>query len=125
MRAVYAFVAWIVTIAVYLIFLTWALLPEDILHSFGITYYPSKNYAIILPTYSIIFYVFVSLAYLSVNMINTKDPVLITTLRNSNARRAPATFVRCGLKEGIPDIGDIDPLHISYLMAISNFQREN
>ena len=52
-RAVYAFVSWIASISVYVIFLIWTLTPEDILHSLGITYYPNKHYALNLPVYAL------------------------------------------------------------------------
>ena len=52
--AVYAFVSWIASICVYVIFLVWTLTPEEYLHSLGITYYPNKHYAINLPVYALI-----------------------------------------------------------------------
>ena len=53
-RAVYAFVSWIASLAVYVIFLIWIFTPEELLHALGITYYPDKHYAINLPVYTLI-----------------------------------------------------------------------
>lgn len=39
---VYGFVLWISSAVAYIIFLAWAFTPEEVLHSVGITYYPSK-----------------------------------------------------------------------------------
>ena len=52
--AVYAFVSWIASICVYVIFLVWTLTPEEHLHSLGITYYPNKHYSINLPVYALV-----------------------------------------------------------------------
>ena len=52
--AVYAFVSWIASICVYVIFLIWTFTPEEYLHSLGITYYPNKHYAINLPVYALV-----------------------------------------------------------------------
>jgi hypothetical protein len=49
-----AFVAWIASIVVFIVFLLWAFSPKYLLHGIGITYYPSRYYAIALPAYIII-----------------------------------------------------------------------
>ena len=41
-KEAYAFAGWIFTIVGYAVFLLWAYLPDDILHSYGYTYYPSR-----------------------------------------------------------------------------------
>ena len=41
-KSVYAFVAWIATIISYVIYLIWALVPDEMLQSFGWTYYPTR-----------------------------------------------------------------------------------
>ena len=69
--AIYAFVGWIFSIICYLAFLAWAFLPETLLIEYGVTYYPSKYYAIALPAYLIVLYVFIGIFYTSFNMLNT------------------------------------------------------
>jgi PIG-P len=123
--AVYAFVSWIGTITVFVIFLVWSLTPEHLLHKFGITYYPPKHYAIILPVYVLVVYILAAIAYMGWNMINTQSPESISTLNCSNFPRVNNRFIKCGLKEGIPDMGDIDPLFISYLMANTSSNSAN
>ena len=118
--AVYAFVSWIATITVYFIFIVWSLTPEYLLHSFGITYYPPKYYALALPIYILVTYFFVGIAYMAWNMMNTVNPESSLTLKCINFPRASNNYIKCGLKEGIPDMGDIDPVHISYLIAYSS-----
>ena len=118
--SVYAFVSWMATITVYAIFLAWSLIPEKMLVNFGITYYPSKFYALSLPLYFIVTYIFSGIFYMSWNMINTLDPESLQSLKCSHCPKASNNYVKCGLKEGIPDMSDMDPLHISYLIASSS-----
>jgi hypothetical protein len=117
--SVYSFVAWIASIFVYICFLAWALLPKKILYALGITYYPSRYYAIALPAYAIILYLLSGLAYIGLNLVNTLDPDDLATIRDKKAnsvRQAPLSYMKCGVKEGIPDFGDIDPVQISSVL---------
>eukprot|EP01038_Epipyxis_sp_PR26KG_P010498 gene10498-14109_t len=151
-KSIYSFVAWIATIFVYICFIAWAFLPRKVLYSLGVTYYPSRYYAIALPAYIIVSYVLFNIAYIGLNMMNTLNPNDIGTIRdkkiittsfntnnnstnnssgnnNSNNNKnnnnnnnisgishnnnKQLTFIRCGVKEGIPEIGDIDPIQVS------------
>ena len=40
--AVYGFVGWITTLVCFVVFLLWAYLPADALHTLGVSYYPSQ-----------------------------------------------------------------------------------
>lgn len=122
----FSFVGWISTFVAYICFLSWALLPEEVLHSVGITYYPSRYYATAIPSYLIVVYVLSGFAYMGWNMMRTLDPEDLGTVydnrsyvsnSNSSPGRASLNFIKCGEKEGIPDIGDIDPLEISRLLC--------
>ena len=121
--AVYSFVAWLATIFAYACFLAWAFLPQHVLHSIGITYYPSRYYAIALPAYFIVVYLLLGVAYIGYNMTNTLEPDDLGTIRdksgsgNSNTvRSASQYYTKCGVKEGIPDFGDIDAVLISSIV---------
>jgi phosphatidylinositol glycan class P protein len=117
-HSVYSFVGWIASFGVYFCFLVWAFLPEEFLHSIGITYYPSKYYAIALPAYCIVVYLLIGIFYTGYNMMNTLDPEDYGTFRdegNTQKFIAPVS-IRCGAKDGIPEIGDIDILNISKII---------
>ena len=47
---IYGFVGWVSSFIVYLLFLIWTLIPDSILHNFGIWYYPDKEWALIIPS---------------------------------------------------------------------------
>lgn len=84
--SIYAFVGWISTVFAYVAFLMWAFIPESYLNGLGITYYPSKYYAIALPAYTLVSYMFIQVVYIGINMINTYDPSDVRTVRDSHTR---------------------------------------
>jgi phosphatidylinositol glycan class P protein len=115
-NSVYSFVGWIASFGVYFCFLGWAFLPEVYLQTLGITYYPSRYYAIALPAYCVVVYLLAGMFYVGYNMMNTLDPEEIGTFRDINPSTqhfTPPVYSRCGAKEGIPDMADIDILHLS------------
>ena len=115
--SIYSFVAWIATFVVYTVFFLWAILPYDFIYQYGITYYPSRYYAIALPAYIIVVYFVVNLSYIGWNMLNTLEPEDYGTFRDPHgSKSASPMYVRCGGKDGIPNMGDIDPMQISKLL---------
>lgn len=144
-KSVYAFVGWITTIVFYIIFLIWAYTPDNILHSFGITYYPSRlilfpsfisflisfiylfyrYFAISIPAYIIIVYLLSVVLYIGINMMITPDPEEICTIRDQYTRYVPNSFIRYNSRDGIPDIGDIDPRYVSKILADSQLLSTN
>jgi hypothetical protein len=52
-------------------------------------------------------------------MIMTPDIEEMCTIQDSYTHRAPNTFVRIGPRDGIPDMGDIDPIFVSKVIASS------
>lgn len=117
-ESVYSFVGWIASFCVYFCFLVWAFVPEDYLNALGITYYPSRYYAIALPAYCIVMVLLIVMFYIGLNMMNTLDPEEFGTFRDTGKAATtqkfiPPVYVKCGGKDGIPNIADIDPIQLS------------
>src|SRR5688572_20746245 len=68
---VYGFVLWMSTFVAFLAFLLWAFLPEHILESVGVTYFPSKWWAIAIPAYLTVVLVFIVVIYAAFNLYST------------------------------------------------------
>ena len=66
---IYGFVAWIGTHLCYAVFLLWAYLPERVLHDLGVTYYPSKYWAVAVPCHLLVSIAAVYLMYWFYNMM--------------------------------------------------------
>ena len=127
-KSILSFVAWAASIFVYLCFVAWALLPAKTLHYIGVTYYPSRYYAIALPAYVLVVYLLLGVAYIGFNMVNTLDPEDMATIKDlspspsaNGNMAAPLTFIKItmiGSKDsGIPEIGDIDPILASTVLT--------
>lgn len=112
----YAFAGIVFSLIAYNVFLIWAFVPATILASFGITYAPSQYYAIALPAYAIACFLFVVVFYISLNMLRTPSNDDLAIFEDACGNTAPKAFVRCGTKESVPDIGDLDPVYVSRLM---------
>jgi phosphatidylinositol glycan class P protein len=102
---VYGFIGWFLTIVVFVVFLAWSLLPTSALQVLGITYYPSKYWAIALPCFFYVFVVFVQVCYQALNLIHCPPPTAFSSFEDEHSRR--------GLPEppGIPEVTDI-PINV-------------
>ena len=60
----------------FLLFLAWAYLPDHIIESIGISYYPNKEWAIVLPTWAILSLLMAAWWYQS---LNTDDVVALAS----------------------------------------------
>lgn len=112
MNSVYAFVAWVSTVISYIIFLIWAFTPENILHYYGFTYYPSRYYALALPSYIIVILFLGGIFYTGLNMFGTFNPTDMRTVEDNQTIHGSNEPVRYFDKTGydpVPDIGDMDP----------------
>jgi phosphatidylinositol glycan class P protein len=119
MSAGYAFVFWIMTTVSYVVFLIWIFTPEVLLHQYGITYYPSRYYALALPSYMLVTIVLGVMFYIGLNMASTFDPDDIRTVEDSYTMQAPNEFIRMINKNDfmVPEIGDMDPSIVSEILT--------
>ncbi|KAL5724275.1 hypothetical protein ACHQM5_007555 [Ranunculus cassubicifolius] len=77
---VYGFVGSISTVVATVIFLMWAYIPESWLHSMGITYYPSKYWALAVPTYAMVSVFLAIVFYIGQNFMATPSPTSLNTM---------------------------------------------
>eukprot|EP00878_Enallax_costatus_P035342 GHUV01039373.1.p3 GENE.GHUV01039373.1~~GHUV01039373.1.p3 ORF type:complete len:124 (+),score=28.84 GHUV01039373.1:159-530(+) len=77
---VYGFAGWILSAVAFALYCLWAFVPEPVLHSIGITYYPTKEWALIIPTLIIFSVLFVYWVYESLNMMSVAEPTALTTI---------------------------------------------
>ncbi|CAL5440116.1 unnamed protein product [Camellia sinensis] len=77
---VYGFVGAISTVVATVIFLIWAYLPEPWLHLIGIYYYPSRHWALAVPTYAMVTIVLAIGFYIGLNFMVTPPPTSLNTI---------------------------------------------
>ncbi|OIW09034.1 hypothetical protein TanjilG_16261 [Lupinus angustifolius] len=71
---VYGFVGSITTVSAIVIFLVWAYIPESWLQPTGVSYYPSRYWALVVPTYLMMTIVLAVVFYISLNFISMLPP---------------------------------------------------
>jgi hypothetical protein len=67
----YGFVMYLISFVAFGIYLIWAYVPDEILHSLGITYYPNRYWALAMPVWIMTFVWFVFISFMTINMMNT------------------------------------------------------
>jgi len=70
---IYGFVGWIGSFILYFLYLIWAFVPDSILHKLGIYYYPSKYWALAIPSIFVVTGIFFFITYQSLNMTITHN----------------------------------------------------
>ncbi|KAI4365275.1 hypothetical protein MLD38_021272 [Melastoma candidum] len=107
---VYGFVGSITTIVATAVFLVWAYVPETWLHAIGIHYYPSRYWALALPTYITVTVFLALIFYIGLNFLSTPPPTSLNTLFDEFSRE-PSNF-NPGLEEDDIPIEPISDLGI-------------
>ncbi|EKM58033.1 uncharacterized protein PHACADRAFT_139597 [Phanerochaete carnosa HHB-10118-sp] len=76
----YGFVAWTSTCLLFCFFLLWALLPDDYISWLGVTWYPSREWTLLLPAYSIILVLLTYFTYFALAFADTPGFADICTI---------------------------------------------
>jgi len=87
--------------------LLWAFLPSTILNHLGITYYPSKYWAITIPTYLLVCLGAVVIFYAAINLIHTEPLNSFHTITDELALPLQEEHDPIREKDGIPHPSDI------------------
>ncbi|XP_077245103.1 phosphatidylinositol N-acetylglucosaminyltransferase, GPI19/PIG-P subunit isoform X2 [Tasmannia lanceolata] len=84
---VYGFVGSITTVITTVIYLIWAYTPEPWLHFLGITYYPSRYWALAVPAFAMMTVVLAMGFYVGLNFMATPPPTSLNTIFGSGMER--------------------------------------
>lgn len=114
---VYGFVGSITTIVATAMFFIWAYVPEHWLHSIGIFYYPSRYWAIAVPTYCMVIIVLGLAFYIGLNFLATPSPTSLNVIFDEHSRE-PQIFTTSTTEDDQPiePISDIGINQINELM---------
>jgi hypothetical protein len=131
---VYGFCIYVSTFVGALLYLIWALVPDQVLHSWGITYYPSKWWALAVPAWFCVTLASVPLFYFLINMTFTipfDHPNQLTDgwsakqkqkkkrhqpLAHTSSSKHPHHIATSAERYSIPDVVDIPLAQINALL---------
>lgn len=114
---VYGFVGSITTIVAAGLFLVWAYVPEPWLHAVGLFYYPSRYWALAVPTYTIVAIVLALSFYIGLNFMSTPSSTSLNTMFDEFSREPSNCAPQVEEEERpIEPISDIEIHKINTLM---------
>jgi phosphatidylinositol N-acetylglucosaminyltransferase subunit P len=86
---VYGFIFWIATYVWILLWVVWAFIPHDIIRQYlGISYFPSRYWALALPTYGMAVFVMAHALYWGMALCNTPPLNSRCLIQDNSARVA-------------------------------------
>nr|XP_012134644.1 PREDICTED: phosphatidylinositol N-acetylglucosaminyltransferase subunit P isoform X2 [Megachile rotundata] len=86
-RSVYGYALYIGSNMLLLLFLVWAIIPDQILHNLGLTYWPSKYWAVAIPVWALTaLATFAFIIYPAINLSMTPDIDDIRTITDQHSR---------------------------------------
>lgn len=106
----YGFVAWTSTSVVFVLYVLWALLPDEYIVWLGVEWYPSREWTLLLPAYSIVVVLLTYFVYFAIAIACTpafSDPsTFIDTKAHLPALDANQHFKHAD-PDAIPELYDI------------------
>ncbi|CAK5274724.1 unnamed protein product, partial [Mycena citricolor] len=108
----YGFVAWTSTSFLYVVYLLWALLPDECIQAMGIEWYPSREWSILIPAYTIVLCLLTYFVYFALALYGTPSFSELSAIADSraqiptvNSTRNPYIFYAD--PKSVPDLYDI------------------
>ncbi|KAM0787847.1 hypothetical protein ACM66B_003900 [Microbotryomycetes sp. NB124-2] len=83
------FVLYIGSLVAWIAFLVWSLFKDEWLTWMGIEWFPSREWALLVPAWTVMLVVFVYFSYLSINIFHTPDLDALNTLTDPAAHVLP------------------------------------
>lgn len=130
----YGFTAWLVTLLVYLLYLLWALLPDDVIRAVGIEWYPAREWAILLPAWSVVLFLTAYFVYIALGIYGTPGFSSMSALTDPRAHcPAPvatttdsgkfSSYIRFSESTAIPAPYDLPPALVNRVLYGRAFPR--
>ncbi|KAG6420272.1 hypothetical protein SASPL_116795 [Salvia splendens] len=105
---VYGFVGSITTVVFTVIFIVWAYVPDHWLHSIGIYYYPSRYWALAVPTYVMVTIVLAITFYIGMNFMATPPPTSLNIIIKDSNLFTSALFADEFSREMVSNVPLVD-----------------
>ncbi|KAI0763465.1 PIG-P-domain-containing protein [Trametes elegans] len=110
----YGFVAWAGTYLLFVLYLLWALLPDAAIRALGVTWYPNREWALLIPAYGMVLVLLTYFTYFALALAGTPAFADMRTITDSKAhlpdaatRAQPAPYLAHARPDAPPEMYDI------------------
>ncbi|CAE6420113.1 unnamed protein product [Rhizoctonia solani] len=100
----YGFVAWATTAILWFIYIIWALLPDSVIRGIGITWYPNREWALLIPSYAVFLVLLTYFTYFALGIYATPSYSDVKSVTDEHARYAVQTSVS---RSTVPQVHDL------------------
>jgi len=104
---VYGFTIWIASWFLWALYMVWAFVPDSIIQSWGVTYYPDKYWAVVIPLWLILLVPFLAMFYTLLNLSKTNSIDSKYAYTDDKAISPPPATYRAP-PGALPQIHDMD-----------------
>ncbi|KAF0713087.1 Aste57867_4527 [Aphanomyces stellatus] len=104
---IYGFAGWIASIVIFVCYLLWAYVPDEILEDYGLTYYPSRYWALAVPAMLVMTVFMLVVFYIAINWISTAPFDSYNTIRDQYTTTLTPAELDVQRDANTPAIADI------------------
>ncbi|KAG6377347.1 PIG-P-domain-containing protein [Boletus reticuloceps] len=107
----YGFVAWSSTSVLFVVYVLWALLPDEYIVWLGVKWYPSREWSLLLPAYSIVLVLLTYFVYISLAVAHTPSFSDVSAIIDSKGHLpeliTPNPYLKHADTSIVPELYDI------------------